>query len=91
MQRMRLQVFREMYKVRDFELVLCADVWHRLGEQAIGELNQAVAAEKAEGGFDNLSSEPLVTYSPRRSLRLPCELSGHVVSPSGCVSATAPL
>ena len=88
---MRLQAFREMYKVRDFELVLCVDVWHRLGEDAIRELNQAVAAEKAERGFGNLSSEPLVTYSPRRSLRVPCEVPSHFVSRSGCVCATAPL
>jgi len=90
-QRMRLQVFRGMHKVRDFELVLCADVWHHLGKHTMGELNRAVAVEKAENGFSDFSSEPLVTYSPRRSSYSSGEEHSRNIAPSGCVSARAPL
>jgi len=63
----QFEVFHEMYKVRDFHLVLCADVWDRMGEYAVWLLKQAVAAEKAKGGFDELFPEPLAIPSPRGS------------------------
>ena len=90
-QRMRLPAFREMYKVREFELVLCADVWHRLRGHTMRELNRAVAAERAERGFDDLPSEPLVTYSPRLSLRVLSETWSHGAPPFGCVSTNVAL
>ena len=63
--RRRFEVFREMHKVRDFQLVLCADVWDFIGWFSMRVLKNAVAAEKARGGFDEFFSEPMVVYSPR--------------------------
>ena len=54
-------VFREMYTLRNFRLVLCADVWDRVGEYAMRVLEQAVVRE----GFNFLPPETLVIYSPR--------------------------
>ena len=65
--RRRFEVFREMRKVRDFQLVLCADVWDRIGWFSVRVLEDAVAAEKARGGFDRFFSEPMVVFSPRAS------------------------
>ena len=63
----RFEMLREMRKTRDFRLVLCVDVWGGVGEHAVKAVKQAVAAEKAERGFDGSFPEPLVFYSPRRS------------------------
>ena len=65
--RRRFDVFREMRKVRDFQLVLCADVWDRIGWFSVRVLEDAVAAEKARGGLDRFFSEPMVVFSPRAS------------------------
>lgn len=65
----RFELLREMRKVRDFELVLHADVWGPVGEDTVRMLEEAVAAEKAKKGFDDFSSEPLVTYTFRRGSR----------------------
>ena len=59
------EVFREMYTVREFRLVLCADVWDRLKEFTMERLKRAVAVEKAAKRLDYLPSEPLVICSPR--------------------------
>jgi len=61
----QLGVFREIRKVRDFRLVLCADVWNDVGEYPVRVLEGAVAVEKAEGGFNEEFPEPLVIYRPR--------------------------
>lgn len=63
----RFEVFREMGRLRDFRLVLCADVWGGMGKYSVRVPKDAVATEKAKGGVDNLSSEPTVVYSPRAS------------------------
>jgi len=63
----RFGVFREIRKVRDFRLVLCADVWGCVGGYSVRMLEAAVAAEKARWGFDEDFPEPLVIYSPRKS------------------------
>ena len=39
-----------MHRIRAIRLVLCVDVWGRLGEKTVRVLERAVAAEKAEGG-----------------------------------------
>ena len=65
--RKRFEVFHKMHKVRDFQLVLCADVWDRVGEYSVRMLRRVVADEKARGGFGQPLSEPLVTYRPRGS------------------------
>ena len=57
-------MFHEVRKVQDFWLVLCTDVCDCVGEYLVQELENAVAAEKASGGFDSIFTEPLVTYSP---------------------------
>ena len=63
----QLRAFREMHKLREFRLVLCAEVWHRIGEHSVRVLEEAVAVEKAKGGFDIGFPEPLVVYRPRES------------------------
>ena len=63
----RFRVFRAMRKIRDFQLVVCADTWDVVGEYTVGVLKQAVAAEKVKRGFDGTFLEPLVIHSPRGS------------------------
>ena len=63
----RFEVFREVCKVRDFRLVLNATVWDPVGEYSVRMLKEAVAEEKAKGGFDDFLSEPSVTYRPCRT------------------------
>ncbi|KAF9643564.1 hypothetical protein BDM02DRAFT_3123277 [Thelephora ganbajun] len=64
---LRFKALRRMRKIREFELVLCADVWDRVGKYSVKKLKQAVAAEKARGMFDDVFQEPSVIYSPRGS------------------------
>ena len=54
-----------MQKARDFQLVLCADVWYVVGEYSVGVLKEAVAAGKAKGMFNPFSSEPTVIHTPQ--------------------------
>ena len=61
----RFEIFRSVQKVRDFQLVLCADVRHGVVEYSVGVLKETVAVEKAKGMFDDFSSEPTVIYNPR--------------------------
>jgi hypothetical protein len=63
----QFEVLHEVQKVRDFRLVLCADVWERVGEYSVRVLERAVAVEKAKGVFDNSSPEPTVVHRPRAS------------------------
>lgn len=44
----QFEVFREMYKVRSFRLVLSA---RRVSDNSVRELKRAVAAETAKGGL----------------------------------------
>lgn len=60
----RFEVFREARKVRDFRLVLCANVQERIRERSVEILKRAVAVEKERKGFDDFPSEPLVIYYP---------------------------
>ena len=62
---MQFKLFCEAQKVRDFQFVLCADVWSDLAEYTMRVLREAVAAEKAKGLFDDFSSEPIVIHRPR--------------------------
>ncbi|KAF9644966.1 hypothetical protein BDM02DRAFT_3190142 [Thelephora ganbajun] len=61
----RLKALRRMHKIREFKLVLCADVWDGVGKSSVEMLKQAVAAEKERGVFDDIFQEPSVIYSPR--------------------------
>lgn len=56
-----LEMFREVQKVQDFQLVLHAVGFEREVESAVSKLKAVVEAEKERGGFDNLFPEPLVT------------------------------
>lgn len=58
----RFEVFREVHKVRDFQLALCACVWDPAVEYSARILEEAVGEEKAQKGFDNFLSGPLVDY-----------------------------
>jgi hypothetical protein len=51
----QFEVFREMYKARDFRLVLWAPC---LGDDSVRELKRAVAAETAKGGLPPELSMP---------------------------------
>ena len=62
---MVFEVFREAQQVRDFQLVLRADVWGDMTSLAVRELQKVVAAEKANKGFNDFSSEPLVICNPQ--------------------------
>jgi hypothetical protein len=62
----RFEAFREAHKVRNFQLVLCANVWGRVGGQEVQVLENIVAGEKSRTGFDGFSSDPLVIYNPER-------------------------
>ena len=65
--RRRFDVLREAHKVRDFRLVLSVEVWGPVIEYSVRMLNQVVAEERANGGFDDFLLEPLVTCHPCRS------------------------
>ena len=56
----RFKVFNEMYRVRDFRLVLCADVLGCIAESAVRKLDRIVKAERMIGGLDYLLCEPLI-------------------------------
>lgn len=58
-------ILRQVHAVRAFQLVLCASTWGRVGEYPVQILEEAVAEEKARGGFCGCFS-PLVVYDPRR-------------------------
>lgn len=61
----QFEAFREMYMVRKFRLVLCADVLDCAMEYAIPVLERVAEAEKARGGLDYLLCEPLIIAEER--------------------------
>jgi len=64
----QLRVFREMRSMRDFRLVLCADVSDHMVGHAVGKLERIAKAEKVERGLGHLPYKSLV-ISERRILR----------------------
>jgi len=66
---LRFEALRELYKVRDFRLVLSAAVSGCVAEYATRMLEEAVAEEKAKNGFDDHFPEPVVLYDPHRIWR----------------------
>ena len=56
----RFKQLHEMYLMRRFQLVLCANVLDGVTEYTARALERVVNAEKAKGGFDYLFHEPLI-------------------------------
>ena len=59
------RMLHDLHKVRDFKLVLCANVWGYFEDCAVRELGRIVATEWWKAGGGNPSPEPLVTSRPR--------------------------
>ena len=68
--RLEFEALREMHKVRDFQPVLCVDVWDHVMQDAVWYMKWVVMTEKAKGGFDDVFPELLVISRPRGSLPL---------------------
>ena len=66
--RQTLKVFREMHSVRDFRLILCADVFDCVGGGAIYILEGIVREDEANGGLNHPAHKPMI-ISERRTLR----------------------
>jgi len=81
-----LEALREMHRVRDFQPVLCADVWERVREYAVWQLEWVVADEKVRMGADDFFSKLLVISTPRESRPLILERIS-----ANCVIPWAPL
>ena len=58
----RFELFREMHRVRDFQLFLCLNVWGSVEEYTVQALREAAAAERENGLSDGSYSEPVVAY-----------------------------
>lgn len=56
----RFKVFREMHSVREFRLVLRADVLNRAEKHAVETLKRIVEEERLDGGLDFLRERPLI-------------------------------
>jgi hypothetical protein len=58
-------VFRKTHKARGFQLRLCASVCGSVGEEPLRILEDAIAEERAEGGFNDFLYDPFVEYNPQ--------------------------
>ena len=67
----RFKVFREMYRVKEFRLVLCVDVPDCIAERALRALERIVEVQRTNGGLDHLCE--LLVISEVRS---PCPCPG---------------
>ena len=61
----RFKLFEEMYRVRRFRLVLCADVSNHAVEPAVETLESLVRVEKARGRLGYLHCEVLIISEKR--------------------------
>ena len=61
----RFKLFQEMYRVREFRLVLCADVCNDSVGLAVQTLERLVKAEKEKEGLGYLRCEPLIICEKR--------------------------
>ena len=61
----RFEFLRELRKVRNFRVVLCANVWGPVAEYGVQEPKEAVAVERARKGFGEFHSGLSVTHNPR--------------------------
>jgi len=62
----RFEILREVHKVRGFQLELCASVWGHFREEPVRMLEEAIAEERAKGGFDEFPCKPSVVYNPQQ-------------------------
>jgi len=63
---LRFKILREVHKLRGFQLELCASSWGYFGEEPVRMLEEAIAEEKAKGGFDEFPCKPSVRYNPQQ-------------------------
>lgn len=61
----RFRVFSEMYRVRKFRLVLCANVLYFIAERAMRVLEGIVEVERRKGRLDYLPCKPVITSEIR--------------------------
>lgn len=66
--RQHIKLFREMYSVRGFRLILCVDAMECMVERSMQTLEGIVKVEKEKGEFDFLLCEPVIVCE-RRVLR----------------------
>jgi hypothetical protein len=71
--RMLFRMIHKLQRVRDFKLVLCANVWGVVIDHAVRELEWLVETTWVEGESGEISSRPLVTCSPLGLLPVPGE------------------
>ena len=69
----RFKVFGEMYGVREFQLVLRADVPDYIVESAMRDLNHIIKAEQMGRRLDYLLREPLIISEIRSPRTRLCE------------------
>ena len=62
----RFEILRKVYKVRSFQLELCASTWGYLGEDPVRMLEEAIDEEKVKGGFDEFPCKASVLYNPQQ-------------------------
>ena len=65
--RIIFEVFREAHRVREFQLELYVTIWGCIGEEPVRILEEAIAEERAENGFNDFLRDPFVNYNPQRS------------------------
>jgi len=63
--RRQFKVFRQMYRVREFRLVLCVDVLDCVVEDTMWALESIVEVERESGRLDYLVCEPLIISEMR--------------------------
>ena len=52
--------------MRNFQLELCASISGSLGEEPVRILEEVIAEERANNGFDYFLQDPFVGYNPQR-------------------------
>ena len=52
--------------MRDFRLELCASISGSTGEEPVRILEEVIAEERAENGFNDFLQDPFVEYNPHR-------------------------
>lgn len=68
------EMFREMRQIRNFKLVLCADVSGPIVEYAVRQLELAIETGWVGEGSDDILSRPVVRCSPHGCLPAPGDL-----------------